>query len=329
MLDDASPAIKNLLVTGGAGFIGTNFCYWVTRNVPGVRLIVLDALTYAGNAENLRGLPSDRFEFVQGDICDRALVRELFSEVDACIHFAAESHNDNSIADPDPFLRANVAGTYALLEAAREFDVRFHHASTDEVFGDLPLDGAGRFTSESPYRPSSPYSATKAAADLLVRAWVRTYGLRATITCCSNNYGPFQHPEKFIPRQITFLLEGKKPQLYGDGLHVRDWIHVEDHARAVWEVLERGRVGDTYLVSAGNELSNHEVLSAVLSEMGYPEDFYERTPDRPGHDRRYALDASRIESELGWKPVHVDFRKGLRETIEWYKRNMSWWQELV
>lgn len=216
--------IKNLLVTGGAGFIGSNFVHWVMANQPNVKVTVLDALTYAGNLENLTGLPGDRLTFVHGNICDAALVYELFAKNDACVHFAAESHNDNSIADPSPFLKTNVEGTYTLLQAARDFDIRFHHISTDEVYGDLALDDPARFTEQTPYKPSSPYSSTKAASDLLVRAWCRTYGVKATISNCSNNYGPRQHIEKFIPRQITNILCGRRPKLYGDGLNVRDWM---------------------------------------------------------------------------------------------------------
>ena len=232
-----------LVVTGGAGFVGSNFCHWVCEHQPEVRITVLDKLTYAGNPENLGGLSAERVDLVVGDICDAALVNRLFAEADACVHFAAESHNDNSIADPEPFLRTNVEGTYRLLEACRKHDIRFHHVSTDEVYGDLAFDDPARFTEETPYHPSSPYSSTKAASDMLVRAWVRTYGVRARISNCSNNYGPRQHVEKFIPRQITNILCGIRPKLYGDGKNVRDWIHTEDHSSAVWEILTRGRVG--------------------------------------------------------------------------------------
>ena len=314
-----------LVVTGGAGFIGSNFCHWVCEHQPEVRIIVLDKLTYAGNPANLAGLPGDKVELVVGDICDAALVDRLFAEADACVHFAAESHNDNSIADSEPFLETNVHGTYTLLEAARRHDVRFHHISTDEVYGDLALDDPARFTEESPYRPSSPYSSTKAASDLLVRAWVRTYGVRATISNCSNNYGPRQHVEKFIPRQITNILRGERPRLYGDGRNVRDWIHVDDHSSAVWEILTRGRVGETYLIGADGERSNIDVLRAILETMGQPADAFDWVRDRPGHDRRYAIDSTKLRTELGWRPRHTDFASGLEETIRWYRDNEQWW----
>lgn len=314
-----------LVVTGGAGFIGSNFCHWVCEHQPEVRIIVLDKLTYAGNPENLAGLPEGMVELVVGDICDAALVDRLFAGADACVHFAAESHNDNSIVDPEPFLETNVRGTYTLLGAARRHDVRFHHISTDEVYGDLALDDPARFTEESPYRPSSPYSSTKAASDLLVRAWVRTYGVRATISNCSNNYGSRQHVEKFIPRQITNILRGERPKLYGDGRNVRDWIHVDDHSSAVWEILARGRVGETYLIGADGERSNIDVLRAILETMGQPADAFDWVRDRPGHDRRYAIDSTKLRTELGWRPRHTDFASSLEETIRWYRDNEQWW----
>lgn len=317
--------MKTIVVTGGAGFIGSNFCHWVAGRRPGVRMVVLDKLTYAGNPENLAGIPEGACELVVGDVCDAALVDRLFGRADACVHFAAESHNDNSIADPSPFLETNVRGTYVLLEAARKHGVRFHHVSTDEVYGDLALDDPARFTEETPYRPSSPYSSTKAASDLLVRAWHRTYGVAATISNCSNNYGPRQHVEKFIPRQITNILRGERPKLYGDGLNVRDWIHVDDHSSAVWEVLTRGHPGETYLVGADGERSNVDVLRAVLECMGRDPGAFDRVRDRPGHDRRYAIDPSKIRRELGWRPERTDFLAGLAETVEWYRANEQWW----
>ena len=317
--------MKTIVVTGGAGFIGSNFCHWVAEHRPGVRMVVLDKLTYAGNPENLAGIPEGACELVVGDVCDAALVDRLFGRADACVHFAAESHNDNSIADPSPFLETNVRGTYVLLEAARKHGVRFHHVSTDEVYGDLSLDDPARFTEETPYRPSSPYSSTKAASDLLVRAWHRTYGVAATISNCSNNYGPRQHVEKFIPRQITNILRGERPKLYGDGLNVRDWIHVDDHSSAVWEVLTRGRLGETYLIGADGERSNVDVLRAVLECMGQDPGAFERVRDRPGHDRRYAIDPAKIRRELGWRPERTDFLAGLAETVEWYRDNEQWW----
>lgn len=319
-------AFENIVVTGGAGFIGSNFVHWVLENQPSVHVTVLDALTYAGNRANLEGCDEDRMTFVHGDICDEQLVDELFASADACVHFAAESHNDNSIADPSPFLRTNVQGTYTLLQAARKHGVRFHHISTDEVYGDLALDDPARFTEDSPYRPSSPYSSTKAASDMLVRAWVRTYGVNATISNCSNNYGPYQHIEKFIPRQITNILSGLRPKLYGDGLNVRDWIHTEDHSSAVWAILEGGRKGETYLIGADGEKNNLEVLRAILVAMGKQPDDFDWVRDRPGHDRRYAIDSSKLRRELGWQPRHTNFDEGLAATIEWYRDNPAWWQ---
>ena len=286
-------------------------------------MTVLDALTYAGNLENLTGIPEDRMSFVHGNICDAELVDELFAKTDAVVHFAAESHNDNSIADPTPFLKTNVEGTFTLLQAARKHNVRFHHISTDEVYGDLALDDPARFTEETPYHPSSPYSST-----MLVRAWVRTYGVQATISNCSNNYGPRQHIEKFIPRQITNILSGIRPKLYGDGKNVRDWIHTEDHSSAVWEILTRGRIGETYLIGADGERNNIDVLRAILAEMGKAEDDFDWVRDRPGHDRRYAIDSTKLRTELGWQPKHTDFAKGLATTIQWYEENRSWWESV-
>ena len=317
---------KHILVTGGCGFIGANFVRYVARNHPDTHITVLDKLTYAGNPENIAGLPQSQVELVVGDICDAALLDRLVPECDAIVHFAAESHNDNSIADPEPFVRTNVEGTMRLLEAARRYDVRFHHISTDEVYGDLALDDPARFTEHSPYRPSSPYSASKAASDHLVRAWVRTYGLRATISNCSNNYGPYQHVEKFIPRQITSILEGMRPKLYGTGANVRDWIHVDDHSSAVWEILTRGSIGETYLIGADGEKSNIDVLRMILRLMGQPEDAFDWVRDRPGHDRRYAIDPTKLRIELGWRPAHTDFERGLQGVIDWYTDHRDWWE---
>ena len=317
----------NIIVTGGAGFIGSNFVHWVIDNQPGVHVTVLDARTYAGNLDNLTGLPEERMTFVHGDICDAELVDKLAADADAIVHFAAESHNDNSILDPTPFLKTNVEGTFTLLQAAREHDLRFHHISTDEVYGDLALDDPARFTEETPYHPSSPYSSTKASSDMLVRAWVRTYGVRATISNCSNNYGPRQHIEKFIPRQITNILCGIRPKLYGDGLNVRDWIHTEDHSSAVWDILTKGEIGETYLIGADGEKNNIDVLRAILREMGKDADDFDWVRDRPGHDRRYAIDSSKLRRELGWKPIHTDFDEGLRDTIAWYEGNRDWWED--
>ena len=324
MAETFEPA--SIIVTGGCGFIGSNFVRWVVENHPGVRVTVLDKLTYAGNPENIAGLPEDRVRLVVGDICDSELLDRVVPGHDAVVHFAAESHNDNSIADPEPFVRTNVVGTYRLLEACRAHDVRYHHVSTDEVYGDLALDDPARFTEETPYRPSSPYSSTKASSDMLVRAWHRTYGVRATISNCSNNYGPYQHVEKFIPRQITNILCGVRPKLYGDGRNVRDWIHTEDHSSAVWEILTRGRYGETYLVGADGERDNITVLRDILRAMGRPEDAFDWVRDRPGHDRRYAIDPSKLRRELGWRPRHTDFASGLAETIEWYREHEAWWR---
>lgn len=317
---------KNIIVTGGCGFIGSNFVHYVVNNHPEVHVTVLDKLTYAGNKENIAGLPEDRVELVVGDICDEELLDKLVPGHDAIVHYAAESHNDNSIANPEPFLRTNVEGTYCLLEACRKYDVRYHHVSTDEVYGDLALDDPARFTEETPYNPSSPYSSTKAASDLLVRAWTRTYGLKTTISNCSNNYGPYQHVEKFIPRQITNIICGIKPKLYGDGQNVRDWIHTEDHSSAVWTILTKGKLGETYLIGADGEKNNIDVLHAILKGMGKDENNFEWVKDRPGHDRRYAIDSTKLRTELGWQPQHTNFEEGLAQTIQWYKDNESWWR---
>ena len=317
---------KNIIVTGGCGFIGSNFVHYVVNNHPGVHVTVLDKLTYAGRRENIAGLPAERVELVVGDICDAELLERVVPGHDAIVHYAAESHNDNSIANPEPFLRTNVEGTYRLLEAARAHDVRYHHVSTDEVYGDLALDDPARFTEETPYRPSSPYSSTKASSDLLVRAWHRTFGVRATISNCSNNYGPYQHVEKFIPRQITNILDGLRPKLYGDGKNVRDWIHTEDHSRAVWDILTRGRIGETYLIGADGERDNLTVLRDILTVMGKDPDDFDWVRDRPGHDRRYAIDSAKLRRELGWRPVHTDFQAGLEATIRWYEDNRAWWE---
>lgn len=317
---------RRIVVTGGCGFIGSNFVRHVVCEHPGVHVAVLDKLTYAGNPENIAGLPADRVELVVGDVCDAALVDRLVSEADAVVHYAAESHNDNSIADPSPFLETNVRGTYTLIEACRKHGVRYHHVSTDEVYGDLALDDPARFTEETPYRPSSPYSSTKAASDLLVRAWARTFGLAATISNCSNNYGPYQHVEKFIPRQVTNLIDGVRPRLYGDGKNVRDWIHTEDHSSAVWAILTRGRIGETYLIGADGERDNLAVLREILKCFGRSEDDFDWVRDRPGHDRRYAIDPAKLRRELGWEPARADFAAGLAETIRWYRDNEAWWR---
>jgi dTDP-glucose 4,6-dehydratase len=316
----------NLLVTGGAGFIGSNFVRYALATTDH-HVTVIDSLSYAGNVANLAGLPEDRFKLVVGDITDRDLVRALVNDVDIVVHFAAESHNDNSLHDPEPFLRTNVIGTFELLEAVRAHGKRLHHISTDEVYGDLALDDPARFTEETPYNPSSPYSSTKASSDLLVRAWVRSFGVYATLSNCSNNYGPYQHVEKFIPRQITNVMDGVRPQLYGAGENVRDWIHVDDHSSAVLAILDRGRAGETYLIGANGEQTNKTVVEMILAELGQPSDAYDLVRDRPGHDLRYAIDSSKIRRELGWEPQHEDFASGLQATIGWYGRNQDWWRE--
>lgn len=312
-----------LLVTGGAGFIGANFVHAAVRDARAT-VTVLDSLTYAGSAESLSQVHDD-ITLVEGDVADAALVTELVAGADAVVHFAAETHVDNSLADPYPFLHSNVIGTFTVLEAVRTHGVRLHHVSTDEVYGDLRLDDPARFTESTPYNPSSPYSSTKAAADMLVRAWVRSYGVRATISNCSNNYGPYQHVEKFIPRQITNILTGRRPELYGRGANVRDWIHVEDHNRAVWRILTDGRLGRTYLIGADGERDNLAVMETILRLMGRPPDDFDHVPDRMGHDLRYAIDPSVLREELGWHPERTDFEAGLRATIDWYEANESWW----
>ncbi len=313
-----------LLVTGGAGFIGSNFVHHVVERTDH-HVTVLDALTYAGNLRSLDGIPADRMAFVRGDISDAALVEGLVGDADAVVHYAAESHNDNSLHDPRPFLDTNVVGTFTLLEAARRHDVRFHHISTDEVYGDLELDDPERFTESTPYNPSSPYSSTKAGSDLLVRAWVRSFGVRATISNCSNNYGPYQHVEKFIPRQITNVLRGERPRLYGAGENVRDWIHADDHSSAVLTILDRGAIGETYLIGADGEKSNRQVVELILELMGRDRDAYDHVIDRPGHDLRYAIDSTKLRNELGWQPAYHDFEAGLGATIAWYRDNEPWW----
>lgn len=316
-----------LLVTGGAGFIGANFVHSTVRDRPDVEVTVLDALTYAGSAESLNAL-GDEIRLVDGDVNDESLVEGLVGASDTVVHFAAETHVDNSLADPTPFLRSNVDGTFMVLEAVRRHGVRLHHISTDEVYGDLPLDEKVRFTAATPYNPSSPYAASKAAADLLVRAWVRSFRIQATISNCSNNYGPYQHVEKFIPRAITNILTGRRPKLYGTGANVRDWIHVDDHNSAVWRILEDGVAGRTYLIGADGELDNASVLRLILELMDREPDDFDHVSDRAGHDLRYAIDAAPLREELGWAPAHTDFAEGLAATIEWYRDNEWWWEPL-
>ena len=317
--------MRRLLVTGGAGFIGSNFVRHVLNNTD-YTVTVVDKLTYAGNRASLEGLPEDRFVFVQGDICNASLVDDLVREHDLVLHFAAESHNDNSLRDPSAFIATNLVGTYTLLEAVRRYGNRYHHISTDEVYGDLELDDPSRFIETTPYNPSSPYSATKAGSDHLVRAWVRSFEVRATLSNCSNNYGPYQHVEKFIPRQITNILDGGRPKLYGAGLNVRDWIHVDDHNSAVLLITTEGKIGETYLIGADGEQNNKQVVETILELMGRPRDAYDHVNDRAGHDMRYAIDSTKIRTELGWRPTFSDFDAGLAATIAWYRANEAWWR---
>jgi dTDP-glucose 4,6-dehydratase len=335
-----------LLVTGGAGFIGCNFVRHILRHSPQLRLVNFDALTYAGSLANLAGVGDDcdgRYTFVKGDISDADLVRRTFAEqqVDAVVNFAAESHVDRSITGPAAFIQTNILGTFTLLEAAREnwagrlADCRFLHVSTDEVYGSL--GSTGRFTEASPYDPSSPYSASKAAADHFVRAYFRTFGLPVLVTNCSNNFGPYQFPEKLIPLMILNALEGKPLPVYGDGKNVRDWLFVEDHCRALWRVLTAGRPGETYNIGGDCEQMNIDVVRAICQAV---DEFHPGLPhapcsslitfvqDRPGHDRRYAIDAGKIRRELGWQPEH-DFQSGIRRTVQWYLDNPEWVQRVA
>ncbi len=316
-----------LLVTGGAGFIGANFVTYVLQHHSEVEVTILDKLTYAGNRANIASLLGNRVKLVIGDICDGPLVAKLVRQTDMIVHFAAESHNDNSLIDPWSFIRTNIVGTYTLIQAASKYHKRFHHVSTDEVYGDLPLSGSNeKFTPTSPYQPSSPYSASKASSDMLVRAWIRSFGLQATISNCSNNYGPYQHIEKFIPRQITNILSGRRPKLYGSGSNIRDWIHVNDHSAAIWDILTKGKIGETYFIGVNGEMSNKAVLEMILKLMKQPQNAYDIVKDRPGHDLRYAIDASKIRDELGWQSLYTDFQSGLQETINWYVDHQDWWQ---
>lgn len=314
----------HVLVTGGAGFIGANFVHTTVEDYPDATVTVLDKLGYAGNPDSIAGL--DRVKLVVGDLADRDLVDSLVKDADLVVHFAAESHNDNSLVDPSPFIYSNLVGTFHILEACRRHHVRLHHISTDEVYGDLALDDPHKFTPETPYWPSSPYSASKAGSDMLVRAWVRSFGVEATISNCSNNYGPYQHVEKFIPRMITNRIDGVRPRLYGDGLNVRDWIHVHDHNTAVWAIIEKGRLGETYLIGANGEKNNLEVVQTLNRMMGFPEDDFDHVKDRPGHDRRYAIDNTKLCQETGWTPRFTSFEEGLRDTIDWYTAHEDWWR---
>lgn len=321
---------NTILVTGGAGFIGSNFIHYWLKHHPEDHLLNLDALTYAGNLANLQTVANHRnYHFVQGNICDRPLVNQLMKDVDIVVHFAAESHVDRSILDPALFLETNVIGTQVLLEAALKNKIkRFHHISTDEVFGALPLTSQEKFNKHTAYDPHSPYSASKAAADHLVRAYGDTYGLPVTISNCSNNYGEYQFPEKIIPLAITNLLDGQKVPIYGDGLYVRDWLYVQDHCRGIDAVLNQGKVGETYLFGGlYKDISNLELIKMIIKLMNQDESAIAMVKDRPGHDRRYSVDFSETEKALDWRPS-VDLETGLRRTIEWYQTNEAWWRPL-
>ena len=322
----------NLLVTGGAGFIGSNFILYWLKKYPQDKILNLDKLTYAGNLENLKTVENNlNYAFVKGDICNLSLIDSLIKKynIDTIVHFAAESHVDRSIMDPAPFIKTNVEGTYILLEAALKNKIkRFHHISTDEVFGALPLNSKEKFNEKTAYNPRSPYSASKAASDHLVRAYHITYNLPVTISNCSNNYGPYQFPEKLIPLAITNIIEGKKVPIYGDGLYVRDWLYVEDHCKALDLILHKGKVGETYFIGGLTEdIPNIKVVRKILKIMGKDESYIEYVKDRPGHDRRYAIDWSKINRELSWKP-EVDFDTGLKLTVDWYLKNQDWWKKI-
>jgi dTDP-glucose 4,6-dehydratase len=314
-----------ILVTGGAGFIGANFLRRSVAMYPEHSFVCFDSLTYAGRLENLDGLLSENssVEFIRGDIRDRMALDTALNGVDLVVNFAAETHNDNSLASPEIFVLTNVEGTYTLLEACRSAGVRLHHVSTDEVFGDFPVDSTEKFTEATPYAPSSPYSASKASSDHLVRAWVRSFGLQATISNCSNNFGPYQHEEKLIPRTVMLASSGLKPKVYGNGANVRDWIHVDDHTDGIWAILTRGKIGETYLLGASNEKSNIELVRQILNILGLPQDFIEFVDDRPGHDRRYAIDSSKAQRELGWVPDNSLFGTQLVETVRHFEAHFK------
>ena len=318
-----------LLITGGAGFIGSNFIHYWLKKHPDDHIVNLDILTYAGNLANVDDISQDkRYQFVQGDILDKDIVDDLVKSCDTVVHFAAESHVDRSIQGPSAFVETNIKGTFVLLEAARTYNKRFHHISTDEVFGALPLGTKDKFNEHTPYQPSSPYSASKAAADHLVRAYHETYKVPVTITNCSNNFGPYQHPEKFISRMITNLIDGENIKVYGDGKYVRDWLHVQDHCRAIDAVLTSGKIGETYLVGGMTEdINNLAVAKLILQHMNLGEDRIEFVKDRLGHDRRYAVDWTKIKRDLNWEPEYT-FNKWLKATVDWYQQNEDWWRPL-
>jgi dTDP-glucose 4,6-dehydratase len=326
---------RTILLTGGAGFIGSNFAHFSLRERPDWSIINLDAMTYSGNPRNVEGLDESRHRLVIGDICDRSLVDSLMAECDAVVHMAAESHVDRSIVDATPFVRTNVMGTQCLLDAARAQkergrDVRFLFVSTDEVYGSLPLDEPhAKFTEDSPIDPRSPYASSKASADLLCQAYFHTYELDVVTTRCANNMGPRQYPEKVIPLFVTNLLRGEKLPVYGDGSNVRDWMHVDDHCESVISALEKGGSGEVYNIGAGNERSNLQLARDICRQMGAGEEMIEFVADRPGHDLRYAIDASKATRELGWRATRSDWDEALRETIEWYNTHQNWWQEIL
>jgi len=320
---------QTLLVTGGAGFIGSNFIIYWLKNHPEDSIINLDKLTYAGNLDNLKEVENNpNYTFIRGDIGNKKLVDKIMDDIDVVVHFAAESHVDRSIKNPEIFLETNIIGTQVLLNSALQHKKKFHHISTDEVFGALELNSKEKFSDDTAYNPHSPYSASKAASDHLVRAYGTTYGLQYTITNCSNNYGEYQFPEKFLPVTITNLIEGKNIPVYGDGLYVRDWLYVQDHCTAIDRVLADGKNGETYLVGGLTEdVSNLEITKMILKLMGESEDKIEHVTDRPGHDRRYAVDWTKINKELGWEPS-VSLEEGIQKTIDWYKNNQEWWKKL-
>ena len=325
--------MKKLLVTGGAGFIGGNFVYYMLENYPETKIVCLDALTYAGNLETLKGaFGNPNFKFVKGDITDRKLIYELFENegFDTVVNFAAESHVDRSIEEPEVFLKTNILGTQVLLDACNKYSVpRFHQVSTDEVYGDLPLDRPDlMFTEDTPIHTSSPYSASKASADLLVLAYHRTFGTPVTVSRCSNNYGPYQFPEKLIPLMIANATHGKPLPVYGEGLNVRDWLYVEDHCRAIAMILTHGRIGEVYNIGGHNERANIQVVKTIIKALGKSEDLITYVKDRPGHDRRYAIDPKKISDELGWQPLTL-FDEGIEKTINWYVENSAWWENIL
>ena len=317
---------KNIIVTGGAGFIGSNFVHYVYNNHPEVHVTVLDKLTYAGNRANIEAILGDRVELVVGDIADAELVDKLAAKADAIVHYAAESHNDNSLNDPSPFIHTNFIGTYTLLEAARKYDIRFHHVSTDEVYGSL--GETGLFKEITCLNPNSPYSASKASADMIVRAYSETYGLPVNITRCSNNYGPYQFPEKLIPLMINNAINDKPLPVYGDGKQVRDWLYVEDHCSAIDSVLHKGKPGEVYNIGGNNEKQNLDIVKLILNELGKDETLITHVKDRLGHDRRYAIDNTKISTELGWEPKYT-FDEGIKLTIKWYLDNPRWIEKII